>query len=227
MGDNSSNAATGLSEQAQEDSPISHFEKFEAILRDKFPELKELLQKNGISIFLNCSSSTDDSSAAATQSMPYANDAEVAIIKNVINIERSALLYSMIAGALSFASLRYAPRMIVYRLGSADKIKTMVDGEKLRRKTWQGKFGGMVSFVFETFVGTYIGTQTYKFIHRQRIEEGEENIYQQLAQIPLVEGESTVSDTLCAVRLNKRGACKSCGRILILNNYLLKFCTAT
>eukprot|EP00816_Leptocylindrus_hargravesii_P013835 CAMPEP_0196808148 /NCGR_PEP_ID=MMETSP1362-20130617/8135_1 /TAXON_ID=163516 /ORGANISM="Leptocylindrus danicus, Strain CCMP1856" /LENGTH=232 /DNA_ID=CAMNT_0042182365 /DNA_START=89 /DNA_END=784 /DNA_ORIENTATION=- len=189
------NSTADRSEQAQgEDiiSPVSHLKEFEEIIRNKFPKLKELVQKTGITIFSN--------GGSADQDMPplHGNGAEVAIIKNVINIERSALFYSMVAGALSFASLRYAPRMIVHRFGSVDKIKAMIDGEKLRSQTWRGKLGDVMSFVFETFVGTYIGTQTYQFIHRQRVEEGEENIYQQLARIPLVEGESILSDALCA-----------------------------
>eukprot|EP00814_Leptocylindrus_danicus_P008220 CAMPEP_0116006322 /NCGR_PEP_ID=MMETSP0321-20121206/1665_1 /TAXON_ID=163516 /ORGANISM="Leptocylindrus danicus var. danicus, Strain B650" /LENGTH=242 /DNA_ID=CAMNT_0003474865 /DNA_START=147 /DNA_END=875 /DNA_ORIENTATION=+ len=191
-GDNSTADRSKQQVQGEDRSPNSHLKEFEEILRNKFPKLKEIVQDNGISIFSN--------GGSAAQDMPplHANDAEVAIIENVIKTERSALFYSMVAGALSFASLRYAPRMIVHRFGSADKIKTMVDGEKLRSQTWRGKLGNVMSFVFETFVGTYIGTQTYQFIHRQRVEEGEENIYQQLAQIPLVEGESIVSDTLCA-----------------------------
>jgi len=110
------------------------------------------------------------------------------IIKKVMEVERESVVSAMVVGVAAFLTVRYFPRFAVRMIGGNAKVRAMEEAEAK-----QSLLKAAGSLLFESTVGIWSAYRGYQLAASMRSG----NIYEDVVNLPLCEGKSIVSDTIC------------------------------
>jgi len=145
---------------------------------------KEVEYKN---IFLNLIK-TNRGILTSPHENPKDYEAETKIVKKLMEVERDAIIGSVAVGIAAFLTVRYLPRIAVRMIGGDAKVKKMQEAEAKQSLL---KTAG--SFLFEGTVGFWSAYRGYQLAVTLRSDD----VYDDIVSLPMCEGKSIVSDTIC------------------------------
>ncbi len=114
-------------------------------------------------------------------------EAEKKIVTEVARVESTSFAAGVCIGMTAFFSMRFLPRQLIRLMGKEEKLKALSEADA-RASPAQKAF----QLIFEASFGMCVGWAGYK-----RVAGAQEGSYEMIANIPLVEGRSEVSDGLC------------------------------
>mmetsp|Transcript_14294 Transcript_14294/g.18035 ORF Transcript_14294/g.18035 Transcript_14294/m.18035 type:complete len:264 (+) Transcript_14294:49-840(+) len=123
---------------------------------------------------------------------PEQYETERNLITKAIASERNAFMSGVAVGALAFVSFRYLPAYIIKRIGSKEKVKKFLEAEEAANKEKFGWARRGVALVFEGLFASWAGVRAYYVSSK-----GSDDIYEEIAKIPLSDGRSVISDKMC------------------------------
>lgn len=138
-------------------------------------------------LFLNLIKSNRDIFTAKHDN-PQEYEAETKVLKKVLEVERDALIGAAAIGALAFFTVRFLPRVAVRYLGGESKAKAMEAAEA--KQSLLKSAGGLL---FEGTVAFWSGYRGYFLA----VDIRSDDVYDEIVSLPLCEGRSIVSDTIC------------------------------
>lgn len=119
---------------------------------------------------------------------PKDYEAETKIVKKLMEVERDAIIGSVAVVIAAFLTVRYLPRIAVRMIGGDAKVKKMQEAEAKQSLL---KTAG--SFLFEGTVGFWSAYRGYQLAVTLRSDD----VYDDIVSLPMCEGKSIVSDTIC------------------------------
>lgn len=135
------------------------------------------------------------SSSASADVDPSLFTAETAILKKVMQAERTAFASGFLTFIATFLTIRYGPISIVKRFGSEARVKALQESQRIfneQNNNLLGHSAQLMMAVMQASMAGWVGRRTY-----ETISNGQENSFTQIASIPLVPGRSVISDALC------------------------------
>ena len=113
--------------------------------------------------------------------------AEKALLSKAVQNETAVLAGGVAVGLAVFLTMRYLPTYLIWRLGNKEKLQKMREAQA-KASAARSAF----SLAFEASFGFWAGWRGYHMLSASQA-----GTYEALAGIPLVEGRSELSDSLC------------------------------
>lgn len=135
------------------------------------------------------------SSSAGGAGDPSLYTAESAILKNVMQAERTAFASGFLTFLATFLSIRYGPTLLITKFGSETRVKAFRESQKKFNEQNDNFLGHSVQLTMSVILASmagWVGKRTYEIISTRQ-----ESSFSQIASIPLVPGRSVISDVLC------------------------------
>ncbi len=121
--------------------------------------------------------------------------AESAILKSIMQAERTAFASGFLTFLATFLSIRYGPTLFITKFGSETRVKAFRESQKKFNQQNDNFLGHSAQLTINVIIASmagWVGKRTYEIISTRQ-----ENSFSQIASIPLVPGRSAISDALC------------------------------
>jgi hypothetical protein len=119
--------------------------------------------------------------------------AEKGILSKVMAVERDAITGAAVVGIAAFLTVRYLPHFAVRIIGGKAKSRALREAEERSRQGPNAMLKSVGGFLFEGTFGFWAAYRGYHLAVSMRSED----IYDDIVHLPLCEGKSLVSDTIC------------------------------
>lgn len=119
--------------------------------------------------------------------------AEKEILNKIVAVERDAITGAIVVGVAAFLTVRYLPHLAVRWIGGEKKSRALREAERRSREGPNAMLKSVGGFLFEGTFGFWAAYRGYHLAVSMRSED----IYEDIVNIPLCEGRSIVSDSLC------------------------------
>ena len=120
-------------------------------------------------------------------------EAEKKILEKIMSIEKEAITGAVVVGLAAFLTVRYLPHLGVRLIGGESKLKALREAEAKARTGPNAKLKSMAGFLFEGTLGFWASYRGYHLAVSMRSDD----VYDDIVNLPLVEGKSIVSDHIC------------------------------
>jgi hypothetical protein len=119
--------------------------------------------------------------------------AEKETLNKLVAVERDAITGAVVVGIAAFLTVRYLPHFAVRLIGGDKKSKALREAEARARQGPNAMLKSVGGFLFEGTFGFWAAYRGYHLAVSMRSED----VYEDIVNLPLCEGKSIVSDSIC------------------------------
>jgi len=118
---------------------------------------------------------------------------EFKLLRNAMTIERDSIVSGAVIGLTAFVSVRYSPRVLLRAIGGEKKVQLLREADVKSRKAPLAMLRRTGTLLLEGSFACWAGWRAYNASGTLQSR----NMYNDITKIPLCEGKSIVSDTIC------------------------------